>query len=160
MISQKTKYALQAMIALARSEQGSVVNIADLAEARGIPQRFLEQILLVLKHNALVASRRGPRGGYILIKPASEITIGSIVRMIEGPIAPLPCLSKRAYRRCDDCRDEASCEIRRIFFEVHQATTNILDRVTLQDAISDGPLWHAAIAEAEPASALPATLPA
>ncbi|WP_137389330.1 RrF2 family transcriptional regulator [Rhodoligotrophos defluvii] len=143
MISQKTKYALQAMIVLARAGRGVVVNIGELAEARGIPQRFLEQILLILKHNGLVASRRGPRGGYALIRSPSEITIGSILRMVEGPLAPLPCLSKRAYRRCLDCPDEGACEIRRIFFEVYQATTNILDRLTLQDAVSDSRAWQA-----------------
>ncbi|WP_342641628.1 RrF2 family transcriptional regulator [Rhodoligotrophos ferricapiens] len=163
MISQKTKYALQALIVLARAGRGVVVNIGELAEARGIPPRFLEQILLILKHNALVASRRGPRGGYTLLRSPSEITIGSILRMVEGPLAPLPCLSKRAYRRCEDCADEGSCEIRRIFFEVHQATTNVLDRLTLKDALADTPSWQAlGLAEnaqdaAEEAKSEPAT---
>src|SRR5690606_20971216 len=102
-ISQKAKYALRALIALAREEPGDSLMISEIADSQNIPKKFLEQILLDLKHHGVVMSRRGKAGGYLLLKPASEITFGEVLRIIDGPIAPLPCLSKMAYRRCDDC---------------------------------------------------------
>ena len=82
----------------------------------------------------------GGSGGYGLLKPASEISFGQVVRIIDGPLAPLPCLSKMAYRRCEDCSGEESCAIRRVFARTHQLTTDILDRTTLADAIKGLPL--------------------
>lgn len=137
MISQKAKYALRALVALARAEAGKSLLISDIAEAHDIPKKFLEQILLELKHHGLVQSRRGQFGGYRLLKRPEDITFGRVLRIIDGPIAPLPCLSKIAYRRCDDCRSEAACEIRRIFAEVANSTRHILDNATLANAIAD-----------------------
>jgi Rrf2 family protein len=140
MISQKAKYALRALIVLARLPAGETVQTQELAEAAAVPKRFLEQILLDLKARGLVASRRGQKGGYVLLKPAAKITFGEVLRVIDGPIAPLPCLSMTAYRRCEDCRDEATCEIRLVFGRAYEATRRVLDRVTLAQAIaaSDG----------------------
>jgi Rrf2 family protein len=135
MISQKAKYALRALIALARHPPGAPVFIGDIAESQKIPKKFLEQILLDLKHSGLVASRRGKAGGYGLLRPADTISFGEVLRIVDGPIAPLPCLSKIAYRRCQDCKEEASCELRRVFAQVAEATRGVLDRTTIADAI-------------------------
>jgi|TARA_R110001583_G_scaffold170845_1_gene324289 Rrf2 family protein len=137
MLAQKTKYAVKAMIALAEIGVGEAMQIADLAKQEAIPKKFLEQILLDLKHQGLINSRRGKLGGYTLIKAPEEISIGRIVRLIEGPIAPLSCLSKMAYQRCDDCRDETNCRVRRVFAESYEATVAILERTTLKDALAN-----------------------
>jgi Rrf2 family protein len=137
MISQKAKYALRALVALARADQEKSLLISEIAETYEIPKKFLEQILLVLKHHGLVRSKRGKFGGYMLLKRPEDITFGRVLRIVDGPIAPLPCLSKIAYRKCDDCRSESDCEIRRVFAVVADSTRHILDNSTLADAISD-----------------------
>ena len=93
-----------------RRDPGELSLIAEIAEAQRIPKKFLEQILLDLKHQGIVASRRGKMGGYLLLRPADQITLGEVLRIIDGPIAPLPCLSRIAYRRCEGCLDERTCE--------------------------------------------------
>lgn len=138
MISQKAKYALRALVALAKAAPGASVFIGDIAEEQSIPKKFLEQILLDLKRHGLVVSRRGKAGGYALLRPADVISFGQVLRIIDGPIAPLPCLSKMAYRKCDDCQDEATCEVRRVFAQVADATRDVLDRTTVADALRDG----------------------
>jgi Rrf2 family protein len=137
MISLKAQYALRAIIALSKAQPDELSLIADIAEAERIPKKFLEQILLDLKHHGLVASRRGKMGGYLLLRPADRITFGEVLRIIEGPLAPLPCLSQMAYQRCDGCADERTCEIRRVFAKVAEATRGVLDNVTIADAIAD-----------------------
>ncbi|SHN06030.1 RrF2 family transcriptional regulator [Roseibium suaedae] len=137
MISQKAKYALRALVSLARIEQpGKALFISDIAEEQSIPKKFLEQILLDLKRHGIVVSKRGKSGGYLLLKPASEITYGEVLRIIDGPIAPLPCLSRIAYRRCDDCLDETACEIRQVFARVTEATRDVLDKTTIADSLA------------------------
>jgi Rrf2 family protein len=138
MISQKAKYALRAMLALAEVPPGESILISDIAEQQRIPKKFLEQILLDLKHQGLIMSRRGKLGGYTLLKPANQVSFGQILRIIDGPLAPLPCLSKIAYRRCDDCSDEASCRVRKVFAGVAEATRSVLDQATLADALKPG----------------------
>lgn len=133
MLSLKAKYALRAVLALAEAEPGTPMLISDIAEAQRIPKKFLEQILLDLKNRGLLTSRRGRHGGYALLRPPERITVGELVRIVDGPQAPLPCLSRMAYRRCEDCDGEASCRIRRVFDEAYRATTAILDRTTLAD---------------------------
>ena len=125
MISQKAKYALRALVVLARAE--SSVMIGTIAEEHNIPRRFLEQILLELKHHGLVVSHRGRLGGYALLRPADQITFGQVLRIVDGPIAPLPCLSRIAYRRCEDCQSEQDCEIRRVFSAVADSMRDVLD---------------------------------
>jgi Rrf2 family protein len=139
MISHKAKYALRALIALAKADPREPLIISDIAEAQKIPRKFLEQILLELKHYGLVVSRRGKLGGYTLLKPASQIIFGQVLRLIDGPIAPLPCLSMTAYRRCSDCKDEESCEIRQVFAKVAAAERAVLDRTSIADAINSAP---------------------
>ena len=136
MISQKAKYALRALIALARSHGSDDTQmISEIAERQRIPKKFLEQILLDLKHHGIVMSRRGKAGGYMLLKSPDTITFGEVLRIVDGPIAPLPCLSRMAYRRCEDCRDEKNCEVRRVFALVAEATRDVLDRTTIADSI-------------------------
>ena len=134
MISQKAKYAFHALVALARAE--SLV-VGAIAAQEKIPRKFLEQILLDLKRAGLVASRRGKQGGYLLLKPANAITYGEVLRLIDGPIAPLPCLSVTAYRKCEDCDGEQGCEIRHVFARVADATRDVLFNTTIADALGD-----------------------
>jgi Rrf2 family protein len=131
MLSQKAKYALKAMIMLAEQEDDALLQTPDIAEAQKIPRKFLELILLDLKNRGLVHSQRGKRGGYVLAKPAAGITFGQIVRLMDGPLAPIPCASLTAYRRCADCRDEKTCAIRKVMREVRDAVAGVLDHVTL-----------------------------
>lgn len=140
MISQKAKYALRALVALVKAPPESSLMISEIARDQKIPKKFLEQILLELKRHGIVMSRRGRLGGYVLLKPAEKVTFGEVLRLIDGPIAPLPCLSKIAYRRCADCADEGSCEIRHVFQRVTLATREVLDHTTLADAVSEAPL--------------------
>ena len=133
MISQRAKYALRALIALARAETSTM--IGDIAEEQRIPHKFLEQILLDLKRKGIVQSKRGRFGGYALLRPADQITFGEILRLIDGPIAALPCLSRTAYRRCEDCQSEKSCEVRRVFSEVAVSARFVLDRTTIAEAV-------------------------
>jgi Rrf2 family protein len=133
MISQKARYALRALVALARADDS--IMIAEIADQQRIPRKFLEQILLDLKHHGIVASRRGRLGGYGLLMPPDQITFGRVLRIVDGPIAPLPCLSRIAYRRCADCRTETACEIRRVFAKVADSARDVLDRTTIADAL-------------------------
>jgi len=134
MISQRAKYALRALLALCKAPPEASLMIAEISEKQAIPKKFLEQILLDLKRAGIVASRRGRLGGYVLVRPADKLTFGEVLRLIDGPIAPLPCLSKIAYRRCSDCDDEATCEIRHVFAGVVKAQRDVLDHTTFADA--------------------------
>ena len=136
MISQKAKYALRALVALVKAGPGVSLMISDIARDQAIPKKFLEQILLELKRAGILLSKRGRLGGYALLRAPSEVTFGEVLRLIDGPIAPLPCLSKIAYRRCSDCGDEASCEIRHVFARVTIATREVLDHTSLSDAVT------------------------
>jgi Rrf2 family protein len=138
MISQKSKYALRALLALAARPGGEPMLISDIAEQEVIPRKFLEQILLELKRAGLVASRRGKAGGYLMLRRAETVTFGEVLRLIDGPLAPLPCLSKMAYRRCGDCANENACKLRKVFARVADATRDILDTTTLADVLQAG----------------------
>ena len=136
MISQKAKYALRALVALCKIPHGNSLMISEISRDQAIPKKFLEQILLELKRAGIVMSRRGRLGGYALLRAPSEVTFGEVLRLIDGPIAPLPCLSKIAYRRCSDCTDEATCEIRHVFARVTLATREVLDHTSLAEAVA------------------------
>jgi Rrf2 family protein len=136
MISQKAKYALRALVSLTRAGRGQSRMIGEISQEQAIPKKFLEQILLELKRAGIVNSRRGRMGGYELLKAPEEITYGEVLRLIDGPIAPLPCLSKIAYRKCADCQDEASCEIRHVFERVTLATRAVLDQTSFADSLN------------------------
>ncbi|MFL5728098.1 MAG: RrF2 family transcriptional regulator [Cytophagaceae bacterium] len=134
MLTKKSKYGLKAMIYLASKE--NLVHISELSGKENIPQKFLETILLELKKHGLLESRRGPNGGYIMGKPASEITFGQIIRILDGPLAPIPCVSEMAYKRCDECEDEATCLVRKTMKKVRDRTAYILDNTTLAQSFN------------------------
>lgn len=135
MISKKTKYGLQALLALARDYGHGPLLIAELAQREGIPKKFLEYILLQLKNAGVLQSRKGKGGGYALAKPPGEISVGSAIRILEGPLAPVACVSETAYQRCTECHDEATCGIRLVMKDVRDAMTEILDHTTFQDML-------------------------
>ena len=133
MLSQKTRYALKALMLLAEDEKigkGPVL-ISDLAKSGSMPRKFLEAILLELKNHGILQSKKGKGGGYSLAKSPEVIKIGGIVRILEGPLAVLPCASQTAYRKCNECRDEEVCGIRMLFKEVRDTTAEILDNTSL-----------------------------
>ena len=138
MITQKMKYALKALLVLAdEAAEGrpEALTIEEIARRSGTPKRFLEHILLEIRNAGVIASTRGRSGGYSLIKKPSEVSLSELLRMIDGPIAPLPCLSRRAYQRCEDCSDEATCRIRRVFADVFWSYLLIIDSLTLEDML-------------------------
>ena len=135
MITQRARYAFRAIVALSRA--GHSMRIADIAETQRIPRKFLEHILLDLKRGGILASRRGKLGSYDLLLKPDQITFGRIWRLIDGPTAPLPCLSKMAYRRCKDCDSESACEIRRVFAKLAESARELLDRTTIADALDE-----------------------
>ena len=137
MISNKAKYAFRALLAIAAEAEGDALTSAEIAKRHSIPHKFLEQILLDLKKAGLLESRRGKTGGYAMLRPADTISFGEVLRLFEGPLAPLPCLSRNAYRRCEDCESESRCEIRREFARAYDAQRQVLDARTLADALRE-----------------------
>lgn len=135
MLSNKSKYAIRALLALARHTDQEPMLIADLAEQEQIPKKFLESILLELKNKGILQSKKGKGGGYSLGRSPQEISIGEIIRVLDGPLAPLPCVSHTAYRKCDECDDEATCGLRAVMKEVRDATSSILDNTSLTDLL-------------------------
>jgi Rrf2 family protein len=138
MLSQRGRYALKAMLHLARSEGAAPRQAAAIAEAEAIPRKFLEAILTDLVRHGLVQSVRGRHGGFRLARPAEAITFGEVIRLTDGPLALLPCVSKVFYERCEDCTDEATCALRRVMAEVREQVAGLLDSRTIADAIRDG----------------------
>jgi Rrf2 family protein len=132
-LSRKARYALRALYALASDEARGPVLIADLAGRERIPHKFLELILLELRHAGILRSKKGKGGGYALARAPREITLGQIIRVIDGPLAPIPCVSERAYVRCEECVSEEACGTRMVMKEVRDAVARILDGTTLAD---------------------------
>lgn len=137
MISNKAKYAFRALLTIARAPEGEPLTSAEISKRHNIPHKFLEQILLDLKKAGILASRRGKSGGYVMLRPADTISFGEVLRLFEGPLAPLPCLSRQSYQRCEDCVSESRCEIRREFARSYDASRQVLDSRTIADALSD-----------------------
>jgi len=135
MLSKKTIYAFKALIHLAGTPSGQPVLIADLARAENIPKKFLEFILLSLRKGGILQSRVGKGGGYTLALPANKISIGSVVRILEGDISPVQCLSTTNYARCEECQDEATCGIRLTMADVNAALSSALDGLSLADML-------------------------
>ena len=134
-ISKKTKYGLQALLALARKYGGGPVLIATLAKEEDIPIKFLELILLDLKNHGVLESKKGPGGGYLLSRPPDTITMGSVVRFMEGPLAPISCANEASYKPCEECQDVECCGIRIVMRRVRDAVAGILDETTLFDVV-------------------------
>jgi Rrf2 family protein len=138
-ISQKAKYAFKALVVLARRGRGASLQTDEIAAQAAVPRKFLEQILLQLKANGLVESRRGRAGGYLLVADPATISVSQVLRIVDGPIAPLTCISRTAYSRCKDCPDEMECAVRRLFAETYAATLARMETTTLAVALADEP---------------------
>lgn len=137
MISQKTRYALKSLLLLAGHEKANKgpVLISTLARRGHMPRKFLESILLELKNNGILQSKKGKGGGYSLGQPASSIFLGDVVRIFEGPLALIPCVSKSLNHRCRDCSDPEAAGLRILFQEVRDATAEILDNTSLEKVL-------------------------
>ena len=117
--------------------EGKSLRIEEIAKRSGAPKRFLEHILLEIRNAGFIASVRGRHGGYVLIKQPREVSLSELMRLIDGPIAPLPCLSRRAYQRCEDCPDEAACRLRQVFGQVFWSYLVLIESLTLADLIDE-----------------------
>ena len=133
MLTQKARYALHAMLHLAR--QDGLATVADIAKTENIPRKFLEQILSALKVNGLVIGKRGPAGGYLLARASDKISFADILRCIDGPLALAPCASMRAYAPCPDCKSVETCEIRPTLLAVRDTTSLLLEGISLAEAV-------------------------
>lgn len=141
MITQKMKYGLKALLVLAdeaAKPAPMALTIEEIARRASTPKRFLEHILLEIRNAGVIQSARGRAGGYSLLKKPADVSISELLRTIDGPIAPLPCLSRSAYQRCEDCTDEAACRIRRVFAEVFWSYLVIIESLTLDDMLRVG----------------------
>jgi Rrf2 family protein len=129
-LSLKAKYALRALYWLATPGAAAPIRAKDLAANARVPHKFLETILLELKHAGILESRRGKGGGYVLGKAATEISVGDVVRLIDGPLTPVPCLAG-ASTRCESCPGDAACRTRRVMARVARAVASILDNTPI-----------------------------
>ena len=131
-VSKKGEYALRALVTLARGGEGALLSASEIAARENIPVKFLEQIVTQLKAGGFLRSRRGAGGGCLLAKGPGEITLGEVVRFVDGPLAPVSCASVTAYASCS-CPDEATCGLKAVMTDVRNAIAEILDRTTLAD---------------------------
>lgn len=138
MLSNRTKYAIKALLYIYRDKTEVPVHITDIAKSENIPQKFLELIMLDIKKTGAIDSKRGKGGGYFLTQDPEKILIGAIIRAFEGPIALLPCASNSNYKKCKDCTDEDLCSLRALMIEVREQTTHILDQTSLADLAEKG----------------------
>lgn len=135
MLTRKTKYGIKALTFLARQEEKMPTSIAIIADSQNIPHKFLEAILLELRKNSILGSRKGKGGGYYLMQDPSKIRMSTVHLILEGPIAMLPCVSLNFYEKCEDCEDEDSCAVNKLMTQVRDNTLEILDNQTLQDLV-------------------------
>lgn len=135
----KAKYALRALSALAVGD-GERLQARTLAERSGTPEKFLEAILVELRDAGLVDSRRGPHGGHALARPAHRIMLGDVIRVIDGPLAPVRCASVTAYRACPECPDPDACGLRAVMRDARDALSRVLDAVSVQALANGDPL--------------------
>ena len=139
MLTKKGKYGLKALVHLSKMPPGELAFVGDIAAKNNIPKKFLDAILGELRNAGFVQSRKGKEGGYRLAKLPSEIKIGHVVRVLDGPLAPISCASRSQYQRCEDC-DEATCQVRHMMLEVRHAVAELLDNRSLaamRDAAND-----------------------
>jgi Rrf2 family protein len=132
MISKKAKYAIKALKALTQAYGNGPVLIAQIAVQESIPQKFLESILLDLRNHGVLQSQKGKGGGYLLRVEPERINLAQVIRIIDGPIAPTPCVSLNFYVRCDDCSDEETCQIRPIMLRVRDANLAVYEKTTMR----------------------------
>jgi Rrf2 family protein len=144
MISRKGKYAIRAVLYLAQRHGQGPIPIEEIASNEKISRKFLESILLELRYAGVLDSKRGKGGGYLLHETPSRVTVGRIIRIVDGPLSPVDCVSRSAYRPCPDCPDEASCQIRLIMKEVREAISRVVDRKTVATLIEESKVPHSA----------------
>lgn len=132
MLTRKGKYGLKALVYLASQPAERLAFVGEIARTNNIPKKFLDTILVELRNAGFVQSRKGKEGGYRLARPAEEIMVGHVVRVLDGPLAPFPCASRTRYQPCDDC-DEATCQVRHLMLDVRQAIADVLDRRSLAE---------------------------
>lgn len=141
MISKRCKYGIKALVYIVRNEEeGRSIFSSEIAEKENIPKKFLEAILRDLRNGMVLNSKRGAHGGYTMNKPPEEVSLTEIVRLMDGPIALMPCVSLKYYRGCDECSDETCCQIKSVFEKVRDATLAIYNQTTLVHLASDDPL--------------------
>lgn len=133
MLSKKTKYGIKALSFLAKQECNSPVQIATISKSENISLKFLESILLTLRKNGFLGSKKGKGGGYYLLKDPSEIQMTDVMRILEGPIAMVPCVSLNFYEKCEDCPDEKTCTVHKLMIQVRDNTLQIFRNTTLAD---------------------------
>jgi Rrf2 family protein len=133
LLSHKAKYGLKALTYLAAHDGAGPVLISEIAARQEIPRKFLDTILLELKQQGILSSKKGKGGGYQLARPAGSIMIGHVIRILDGPLAPIACVSRTAYRRCEDCPDETACGVHSLMQDVRDGIAAILDNTTLAD---------------------------
>lgn len=134
MLTNKAKYGLKAMLHLAQLEFGRSAFVAAIAEANDIPKTFLNTILGELKGAGLLSSKKGRNGGYVLAERPEEIKIGTIIRVLDGPLAPIPCASRSGFKPCSDCKTIETCRVRLVMLDVREAIAGVLDHMTLAEA--------------------------
>lgn len=132
MLSKKTQYAFKALMYLAQQKNNVPILIAEISEKKKIPLKFLENILLEMRKDGILGSKKGKGGGYFLAKPADKIALVDVMRLIDGPISLLPCVSKFFYEKCENC-DEKKCGLRKVLIQVRDANLNILENQTVAD---------------------------
>lgn len=137
MLTNKGKYGLKAMLYLAGMEQGSLAVVSEIAARNAIPKKFLDAILSELRNAGFVQSRKGKFGGYALARLPDEIMVGHIVRVLDGPLAPIPCASKTRYQPCVDC-DVETCQIRKMMLDVRDAIAQVLDNTSILQLREEG----------------------
>lgn len=136
MLSKKTKYGIKALVYLARQGNNNPVQISLISESENISRKFLESILLTLRKNGILGSKKGKNGGYYLLKDPNQIPMTTIMRLLEGPIAMVPCVSLNFYEKCDDCPDENACAVHNVMLKVRDNTLEIFRNTTLADLSS------------------------
>lgn len=132
MLSKKTQYAFKALMYLAQQQKDEPILIAEISKKKKIPLKFLENILLEMKNEGILESKKGKGGGYFLAKPADKVVLADVMRLIDGPISLLPCVSKYFYEKCENC-DEKKCGLRKVLAEVRDANLAILEHKTVAD---------------------------
>lgn len=135
MMSMKCKYALKALIKLAANYENGYLSATEIASSEHIPKKFLEQILLELKHSKFVHSKQGSKGGYYLVKHPKDVSVADVYRLFDGAISLLPCVSLNFYEKCADCHDEKTCTMRREFITIREGARVIMSQVSLQSFI-------------------------
>ena len=139
MLSRKTKYGLKALSYLAKQEMHRPVPISVISEAENISKKFLESILLSLRKAGFLGSKKGKGGGYYMLKASRDVSLASVYRILEGPIAMVSCVSLNFYEKCDDCPNESRCNVHRLMIQVRDNTLSILEHTSLEDFISENP---------------------